>query len=118
VAAIHLFIPNTSFRFLETEFIDATFRLETQDKLAEGDLTPITESPLSANVSPPGVSRSRTLPSSRSRAFPVSAVDNVADNNNSAAIGHAERAKVLRKQKRSPLSQQPQSDWQGTTKEP
>lgn len=117
MAAVHLFIPNTSFRFLETEFIDATFRLETQDNLAEGDLTPIAESPLSGNLSPAGVSRSQTLPSSRTRAFPVSAVDNVADNN-SAAIGHAERAKVLRKQKRSPLSQQPQSDWQGTTKEP
>jgi len=92
-------------------------RTETQDDLAEGDLSPIAESPLSG-ISPAGVSRSRTLPSSRTRAFTVSAVDNVADNNNSAAVGHAERAKVLRKQKRSPLSQQPPSDWQGTTKEP
>ncbi|KIL67540.1 hypothetical protein M378DRAFT_9318 [Amanita muscaria Koide BX008] len=95
----------------ETDFIDAMFRLETQDKLTGRDLAPISESPLSdKSSSNVGVGRSQTLPP-RSRAFTVSAIGIVANGNTS----NAEKSRVLRKQKRA---QQLPSERQGTTKEP
>ncbi|KAF8632236.1 hypothetical protein AX15_001988 [Amanita polypyramis BW_CC] len=94
----------------ETSHIDAAFRLETRDKPTDGDLTPVPESPKSEKSSTPGVSRSRTLPSSRSRGFSMSTVGNTAHGNTSN--GHPDKGKVLRKPKRNPLySQQSHTDW-------
>ncbi|KAK2463426.1 hypothetical protein APHAL10511_004512 [Amanita phalloides] len=86
----------------ETAYVDAAFRLE-------GNMTPVPESPRSEKSSSTvGVTRSRTLPSSRTRGFSMSVLGNTSGS-------HAEKTRVLRKQKQkhAPPSQHPRPDRPG-----
>jgi len=89
----------------ETAYVDAAFRLETR----EGNLSPVSESPkfekTSSNV---GVNRSRTLPPSRTRGFSMPVLGG------STESKHADKTRVLRKQKRASSSQHPYPDRAGT----
>ena len=96
--------PKTS-RFIETAYVDAAFRLETR----EGNLSPVSESPRKtlSNV----VNRSRTLPPSRTRGFSMPVLGSATESNGHS---HADKTRVLRKQKRASTSQHPYPDRAGT----
>ncbi|KAF8638282.1 hypothetical protein AX17_002302 [Amanita inopinata Kibby_2008] len=92
-------------------------RTETRDQSTDGDLSPVAESPRSEKTtSTVGVSRSRTLPSSRRRGFTTTVVGNATTGNTThvGMDGHTEKARVLRKQKRTAASSQPQPNRLGT----